>query len=179
MMTSAWNLDGARVTQKGWSNAKADKPAAGGNKANQAGTGVSQAVGGAVKNKEHHHDVPSMNYSEAQLVETFRTKLAARGNRGIMGLGRQFKIADDNNSGSLDIEEFKKCVHDFRIGLTPKDSERLFKIFDRSLNGSIDYEEFLRGVRGEMNEFRKGFAMRAFKIMDFDNCGTITIDDVR
>ena len=29
-----------------------------------------------------------MNYSEAQLMEVFRKKLAARGGRGIMGLGR-------------------------------------------------------------------------------------------
>jgi Ca2+-binding EF-hand superfamily protein len=120
-----------------------------------------------------------MNYTEKQLVETFRTKLAARGNRGIQGLGRQFKIADDNNSKSLDIEEFKKCVHDFRIGLTPKDSERLFKIFDRSNDGSIDYEEFLRGVRGEMNEFRKGFCMKAFASMDTDKSGVLDIDDIR
>ena len=79
--------------------------------------------------------LPPMNYTEAQLLETFRKKLAARGNRGIMGLGRQFKIADDNNSKSLDIEEFKKCVHDFRIGLKPTDSERLYKIFDRDNSG--------------------------------------------
>jgi Ca2+-binding EF-hand superfamily protein len=120
-----------------------------------------------------------MNYTEAQLMETFRKKLAARGSRGIMGLGRQFKIADDNQSGGLDIDEFKKCVHDFRIGLKPSDSERLFKIFDRDNGGSIDYEEFLRGVRGEMNEFRKGFTQKAFKIMDKDNSGTIDINDIR
>lgn len=120
-----------------------------------------------------------MNYSEAQLLEVFRTKLAKRGARGIQGLGRQFRIADDNNSKTLDIDEFKKAVHDFRIGLTPSDSERLFKIFDRDGSGSIDYEEFLRGVRGVMNEFRAGLAKRAFKIMDKDGSGIIDIDDIR
>jgi calcyphosin len=98
-----------------------------------------------------------MNYTEAQLMEHFRKKLAARGSRGIMGLGRQFKIADDNNSKDLDIDEFKKAIHDFRVGLKPADSENLFKVFDRDGSGAINYEEFLRGVRGGMNEFRKGF----------------------
>jgi len=37
---------------------------------------------------------------------------------------------DDNGNGLLGLEEFKKGMHDFRIGLEPKDSERLFKIFD-------------------------------------------------
>jgi len=92
-----------------------------------------------------------MNYSEKQLVEAFRKALAKRGGRGIFGLARQFKIADDDRSKSLDIEEFKKCVHDFRVGIKPTDSERLFKIFDRDSSGSIDYDEFLRGVVGEMN----------------------------
>ena len=51
-----------------------------------------------------------MNYTEAQLLEQFRTRLAKRGSRGIMGLGRQFRIADDDNSKALNMEEFKKAV---------------------------------------------------------------------
>ena len=187
MMNSAWNLDNSRVTKKGW---KADDaPAKGGAGAARGGParsgGVAGAMGGNQKSSAPAKDgakndgLPPMNYTEAQLMETFRTKLAARGSRGIMGLGRQFKIADDNNSKSLDVDEFKKCVHDFRIGLTPQDSERLFKIFDRDRGGSIDYEEFLRGVRGEMNEFRKGFCKKAFQIMDTDKSNVLDIDDIR
>ena len=44
------------------------------------------------------------------LVERFREKLKARGSRGIVGLGRQFKIMDDNGSGSLDPYEFNKAI---------------------------------------------------------------------
>jgi len=50
-------------------------------------------------------------------MDTFRQKLAARGARGLIGLGKQFKIADDDNSKDLDMNEFKKAVRDFRIGL--------------------------------------------------------------
>ncbi len=46
-----------------------------------------------------------------------RKKIAARGARGIAGIGRKFKIADDDGSKSLDKEEFKKAMHDFRVGL--------------------------------------------------------------
>jgi len=120
-----------------------------------------------------------MNYSEKQLCEVMRAKLAARGARGIQGLGRQFKIADDDNSKSLSQEEFQKAIHDFRVGLTEKDTNRLFRIFDRDNSGSIDYEEFLRGVRGEMNEFRQSIAMLAFNIMDADKSGVIDITDIR
>lgn len=51
-------------------------------------------------------------------MEHVRGRIAARGARGIQGIGRKFKIADDNNNKTLDKEEFKKAMHDFRIGLS-------------------------------------------------------------
>jgi hypothetical protein len=56
-----------------------------------------------------------MSYSEKQLLEIFSSKLAARGARGIIGLQKQFKIADDDRSHDLDQYEFKKAIKDFRI----------------------------------------------------------------
>jgi Ca2+-binding EF-hand superfamily protein len=120
-----------------------------------------------------------LNNTDKQLLELFRNKLAARGARGIVGLGKQFKIADDDNSKDLDLYEFKKAVRDFRITVTEKDAERLFKIFDRDGSGRIDYEEFLRGVRGEMNQFRASIAKKAFQLMDKDRSGLLNIDDIR
>jgi len=120
-----------------------------------------------------------MNYTDSQLLERFRAALKKRGSRGIMGIGRSFKIADDDNSKSLEMEEFKKCINDFRVGLGPTDAERLFHVFDTGKSGSIDYEEFLYGVRGKMNEFRQGLAMRAYGIMDADKSGTLTLSDIK
>jgi len=112
-------------------------------------------------------------------MEMFRSKLAGRGARGLIGLAKQFKIADDDNSRDLDLSEFKKAVKDFRVGLNDSDSEKLFKIFDRDRSGKIDYEEFLRGVRGEMNEFRRNFCKKAFNIMDKDKSGVLNLDDIK
>jgi len=47
------------------------------------------------------------------LVERFRNKLKSRGGKGMIGLRRQFKIMDDNNTGTLDIGEFRKGIKDF------------------------------------------------------------------
>jgi len=120
-----------------------------------------------------------MSYSESQLMDQFRQKLAARGARGLVGLQKQFKIADDDNSRNLDMQEFKKACRDFRIGVTDSDAERLFRIFDRDRSGSIDYDEFLRGVRGEMNQFRVNFCKKAFNIMDKDKSGVLNLDDIK
>jgi Ca2+-binding EF-hand superfamily protein len=185
-MNNAWNLDGTMSAnkKKGWKgeekggSAASNAPARGGASRGGARGGTSGgARGGASASAEA--EAPAMNMTEAQLMDRFRTKLAARGNRGIMGLGRSFKIADDDRSGSLGMEEFQKAIHDFRVGLQPAQSAKLYKVFDRDGSGSIDYDEFLRGVRGVMNDFRKGLAMKAFKIMDKDHSGVLDIDDIR
>ena len=51
------------------------------------------------------------------IIDKFRQRLVARGARGFIGLARQFKIMDDNNSKSLDMDEFQKAMKDFRVDL--------------------------------------------------------------
>ena len=96
-----------------------------------------------------------------------------------MGIAKKFKIADDNGNGLLDVEEFKKAMHDFRIGMADKQVDKMFHIFDRDGSGSISYDEFLRIIRGQMNDFRKSIAMKAYKIMDKDKSGQLDINDIR
>merc|ERR1719326_1681092 len=119
------------------------------------------------------------NATEAQLMEHIRKRIAARGARGIAGIGKKFKIADDNNSKSLDVEEFKKAMHDFRIGLQPNQVEVAFGIFDRDGSGEISYDEFLRSIRGEMNAGRVALCKKAYAILDSDRSGQVDINDIR
>jgi len=53
-------------------------------------------------------------------LENMQTKIAKRGARGLAGIARKFKIADDNGNKMLEPEEFKKAMHDFRIGMNDK-----------------------------------------------------------
>ena len=196
MMNNAWNLDGSMDVnkKKGWRGEEEGKgggasrgaPSRGGARAAPSrggarggGGGAAAAMGGGATSGGNQADDIPMNATEAQLMERFRERLAKRGSRGIMGLGRSFKIADDDRSGSLGMEEFQKAIHDFRVGLNNAQAGKLFGVFDRDGSGEIDYDEFLRGVRGGMNDFRKGLAMKAFAIMDKDSSGTIDIDDIR
>lgn len=121
--------------------------------------------------KKAQEAVIEANATEQQLLENLRTKLAKRGTRGIASIGRKFKIADDNRSGTLDRAEFAKAMHDFRIGMSERQCGQVYNVFDRDGSGEISYEEFLRIIRGEMNPFRKNLATRVFKIMDIDKSG--------
>ena len=88
-------------------------------------------------------------------MDKFRERILARGGKGILGLARQFKIFDDNNSGTLDLPELTKAIRDFKVDLSPNEIKVLFNLLDTDQSGEVCYDEFLREIRGEMNSFRK------------------------
>ena len=113
------------------------------------------------------------------LAVKLKEKLATRGARGIIGLQRQFKIMDDDNSKSLNKYEFSKAMNDFMLGFNQAQISTLFDYFDIDSNGTVSYDEFLRSIRGPMNIARKKIVSQAFKKLDKDGNGWIDINDVR
>lgn len=112
------------------------------------------------------------------MLERFRTKLAARGGKGVIGLERQFKIFDLDGSGALDREEFKKAINDYKLEMDERDLDNLFKIFDKDADNKIDYQEFMETILGKMNEFRLNLVMKAFDTLDENGSGTIDFDEI-
>ena len=70
-------------------------------------------------------------------------------------------------------------MKELRVGLTDTDIQRLFSLFDLDHDGKISYAEFVRIVSGEMNEARKQIVDAAFKKLDTNGDGVITIDDIK
>lgn len=77
-----------------------------------------------------------------------------RGVKGLIGLKRQFKIMDSDGSGSLDYNEFKKALDDYKVGASDDEAKNLFSIFDRNKDGTINFEEFISAILGDLNSFR-------------------------
>jgi Ca2+-binding EF-hand superfamily protein len=90
-----------------------------------------------------------------EMMNRLRSKLASRGARGIIGLGRAFRIMDDNGSRTLDLYEFTKAMKDYMLGFSDTEIRSLYNYFDYDRCGSIGYDEFLRTIRGVMNAGRK------------------------
>ena len=122
---------------------------------------------------------PLRGGSVEALLDRFRTKLAARGTRGILGLARQFKIMDDDNSKNLSLEEFRKACKDYRVDIADGELDQLYRAFDRDRSGSVDYDELLRGLRGPMNSNRRALVGMAWDKLNKDGSEFIDIDDVR
>jgi Ca2+-binding EF-hand superfamily protein len=69
---------------------------------------------------------------------------------------------DDDNSKSLDKQEFKKAIRDFKIDIPDEYVDIVFSAFDLNRDGTIDYDEFLRIIRGDLNPQRLSLVKRAF-----------------
>jgi Ca2+-binding EF-hand superfamily protein len=119
-----------------------------------------------------------IDYAET-ILDRVRGILAKRGPGGILGIGKQFRIADKNRNNQLEREEFLYAMRDFGTGLNDKEISDLYAYFDKDRNGSLDYNEFLLSLRGNMNNFRRALVEQAFDIIDADKSGELTIADLK
>ena len=60
-----------------------------------------------------------------------------------------FRKADDDRSGSIDINEFVKCMRKLGMGIPTKQLQRIFHSVDDDGSGTIDYEEFVNEFNGD------------------------------
>lgn len=112
-------------------------------------------------------------------VEKLRLQCLARGSAGIKGIGRVFKIMDDDGSRSLDFKEFRKGVSDYGLDLDDDIIKGMFAAFDKDGSGKIDFDEFLVSLRPKMSQARRDIIAKAFRKLDKTGDGVITIEDLR
>ncbi|RHY03588.1 hypothetical protein DYB36_007631 [Aphanomyces astaci] len=111
-------------------------------------------------------------------LTALRTSLYEHGARGIVGLGRKFRIMDDDNSRTLDLSEFSKAIREHGLPLSSSEVADLFAFFDDDRSGHISYDEFLTGIRGDLNDRRRQLVLLAFAVVDADGNGILELDDI-
>jgi Ca2+-binding EF-hand superfamily protein len=113
------------------------------------------------------------------ILNIIREKLCQRGVQGICSIARNFRIVDENNTQTIDFNEFKKACKTFNFGLDDNQMRIAFVAFDRDNTGEIDYDEFIRSIRGEMNEFRQKLVQQAFDTLDVNKNGEISFEEIK
>ena len=76
---------------------------------------------------EHSQRKPGID----AILEKLRSQLAKRGTRGICGLGRKFKIMDDDGSSSITADEFTKGMRETGLNLSKTEYGVLFRYVER------------------------------------------------
>uniref|UniRef100_A0A1W7RAM7 EF-hand protein-like protein n=1 Tax=Hadrurus spadix TaxID=141984 RepID=A0A1W7RAM7_9SCOR len=115
----------------------------------------------------------------SHLIEKLRQECLQRGAHGIKGLGRAFRILDDNRDRKLDLEELREGLQDYGLSFTAEESAQLFREIDKDGSGTLHFDEFLRAIRPPMSKTRLDLIDQAFAKMDKTGDGVITIEDLR
>lgn len=117
-------------------------------------------------------------YDGAQMLQDIKDTLKRRGAMAIRGIGRVFRILDDNRNRQLDKNELMWGLKDFDIHLTEEQVDVLIKHFDKDNSGTVNFDEFLVALRGDLNENRISFIRQAYQKLDINGDGKVTLDDI-
>ena len=117
-------------------------------------------------------------YDGAQMIQDIKDTLKRRGAMAIRGIGRVFRILDDNRNRQLDAYELKNGLIDYDIHLSDEQVQVLIKHFDRDNSGTVNFDEFLVALRGDLNENRLAWIKQAYDKLDINKDGQVTLDDI-
>jgi len=112
-------------------------------------------------------------------VDKFRTKVLERGSHSIKGIGRTFRIYDDDGSKNLNFEEFFEGINDYGIKLSKEEAKEVFDVFDKDGSGEVSIDEFLIGLRGNLNGEREKVVLKAWGKADRDGSGVFDMMDLK
>ncbi|KAI4465184.1 ef-hand calcium-binding domain containing protein [Holotrichia oblita] len=112
-------------------------------------------------------------------IKKLRLLCLSRGATGILGLGRMFRLMDDDGNKQLSFDEFLIGLREIGFDISQEDAKSMFDSFDLDHSGGINMEEFLVAVRPPMSESRLRVIEDAFKKLDRSGDGIITIDDLK
>jgi Ca2+-binding EF-hand superfamily protein len=114
------------------------------------------------------------------LLVRIREKIVSRGAVGIQGLGRLFRIADDDGSRAIDLKnEFPKLLGDIGVLLNRTELEELGRLLDRDRDGLITYDEFIYYLAPPLNAFRLKLVNEVFDFLDKNRNGVLDLDDIK
>ena len=113
-----------------------------------------------------------------EVMRHLKDELAKHGARGIIGLGRKFKVCDIDNSKTLNHHEFRSGLAKFGLQLRDADINSIYEYLDSDGDGMLSFDEFLVGVRGEMNQRRLRLVSLAFSQFDKNHDGAVHVEEL-
>lgn len=108
-----------------------------------------------------------------------KKQIFKRGARGVVGLKKQFKLMDTDNSGAVDLSEFQNCIKDLKIDFDETRAKNVFAMLDHDKGGTIDIDEFIDGLIGRLSPLRLRLIEQAFQHLDVDKSERLEMGEVQ
>ena len=85
---------------------------------------------------------------------------------------------DFNGNKKLDCQEFEQALAAFGIFPKKVELQALMKFYDVDGDGNISYDQFVSELKDELSERRLNMVKKAFAMLDRDQSGKITVQDI-
>ena len=118
----------------------------------------------------------SMSDTSSSIIEKIRKLLQQRGVRGITSFWMLLLNPGFSNSGIVDLSSLKQVVMQLKLKLNDDDIESLFRLFATDINKRINSYDIIQKIVGEMNSIRKNISIQAFKSIDVQSKGLVTLE---
>jgi|LauGreDrversion4_2_1035121.scaffolds.fasta_scaffold181190_3 Ca2+-binding EF-hand superfamily protein len=100
--------------------------------------------------------------------------------RGYIGLKRQFKLIDSEQSGYLSLNEFLQAFDDLKMtNLESGELQMIFENYDPTKTGHMQYRPFLNDLVTELPPQRLRLVQEAFKHLDTNRSGVLELEEVK
>lgn len=119
------------------------------------------------------------NAQAMAMIARVRHKILKRSGATFTGMRRSLRVMDTSGNHSLNAVELKEGLARYGIVLSDPEVSVLVKYFDKSGDGEVSIGEFVRGIRGDMNERRAALVHKAYKLIDKNCDGVVTLADIR
>ena len=123
---------------------------------------------------QKHIEISNFDEIKQKVIDLCRKRSA----NGLRGLRVMFKAMDRNRNGTLSPVEFKYAMRDYGLNISEIEVTQIVKHFDTNGDGMLSFDEFLRAIRGSLNERRRDLVHQAYKVLDKDGSGQVTIKDI-
>lgn len=113
-------------------------------------------------------------------VTQFRKKVTERGgSAGIHSLGRVFRLMDEDSNRRLSKDELQLGLERYGVYMSNAEIDQLMSAVDKDRSGKLNLTEFLVAIRGTINQRRQQMIDMAYKVLDKNGNGAITIEDIQ
>ncbi|KAJ8270942.1 hypothetical protein GJAV_G00121000 [Gymnothorax javanicus] len=111
-------------------------------------------------------------------IEKLRLQCLARGAAGIKGLGRTFRLMDDDGSRSLDLQELMRGLEAYGVPVSRDEAQQIMSALDKDGGGTLNFSEFLEALRPPLSCSRRAVIEAAFAKLDRSGDGVVTVQDL-
>eukprot|EP00930_Biecheleria_cincta_P093268 TRINITY_DN8350_c1_g1_i3.p1 TRINITY_DN8350_c1_g1~~TRINITY_DN8350_c1_g1_i3.p1 ORF type:complete len:617 (-),score=88.56 TRINITY_DN8350_c1_g1_i3:179-2029(-) len=114
-----------------------------------------------------------------EVIGKVQAEFRRRGRGSVAGLGKRFRIMDDDRSGHVDYNEFIKAMIELNLPVSENELHLIWHELDKDGSGSASFDELVSLIGGKLTGRRQRAVKALFNLLDVNKNGVIQVDDLK